>query len=185
MRLARLAMIIAFAAVATAARAESAYTTLDLNACEVLKVYEESGGVELRCDGYGGIDVFVSEGDARMEVDYGSRNENFESFGAFNGVGETVEWMLDDDGVPYAAALRFHLDNDGTLGAQALVVARIGSTDAPGCVVGVVDAATEQANGIARGLGALAPIFDCASDKAVIVPGASELVLTFSGANNN
>ena len=55
----------------------------------------------------------------------------------------------------------------------------------PGCVIGVVDAALDQANGIARGLGAMAPLFDCATDPVVIVPGAGELVSQFNGANNN
>ncbi len=120
-----------------------------------------------------------------MDVDYGVPSGAFETFFGFNAVGQKVEWMLDDDGVPYAAALRFHIDNDGTLAAQALVVSKIGTADAPGCVVGVVDAAAEQANGVARGLGALAPLFDCAKDRAVIVPGAGALVDGFGGANNN
>ena len=184
MRSIRLATIVAFAAVASAAQAESAYTELDLDRCDVLATYED-GGVDLRCDGYGGFDVLVSEGDVRMDADYGVPSGAFETFPAFNAVGQTVEWMLDDEGVPYAAALRFHIDNDGTMAAEALVVSRIGSPEAPGCVVGVVDAAAEQANGVARGLGALAPVFDCETDKVVIVPGAGPLVAGFNGANGN
>ena len=184
MRLARLAIIAVFAVLPGMAQAESAYTDLDTTACDVLERYED-GGVFLRCDGYDGIDVFVSEGDARMDADYGVPSAAFETFFAFNGVGEKIEWMLGDDGAPYAAALRFHIDNDGNLASQALVVSKIGTEDAPGCVVGVVDAKTEQANGVARGLGALAPVFDCTKDMVVIVPGASELVIGFGGANNN
>ena len=184
MRLARLATIAAFAAFAGTAQAESAYTDLDLNACDVLATYED-GGIDLRCDGYGGFDVLVSEGDARMDVDYGVSSGAFETFFGFNSVGQKVEWMLNDDGTPYATALRFQIDNDGTLSSQALVVSRIGTPDEPGCVVGVVDAAADQANGVARGLGALAPLFDCSTDRVVIVPGASELVAAFGGANNN
>ena len=45
------------AAAASPAWAQSSYTTLDLEACEVLKVYEEGGGADLRCDGHGGFDV--------------------------------------------------------------------------------------------------------------------------------
>lgn len=175
------AIAVALIAVAGPALAASAYTDLDTDDCEILETYED-GGVELRCDGYGGFDVFVSDGDARMEVDYGVRNDSFETFSAFNGVGERIEWMLDDEGAPYATALRFLIDVDGRK-AQALVVSTIGTRGEPGCVVGVVDAAADQANGIARGLGAMASLFDCSSDQDVIVPGAAELVAGFNGAN--
>ncbi len=175
------AIAVALIAVAGPAGAASAYTDLDTDDCQVLETYE-GGGVDLRCDGYDGIDVFVSDGDARMDVDYGAKTENFESFSAFNGVGGTIEWMLGDDGAPYAAALRFLIDVDGR-SAQALVVSKIGSDDEAGCVVGVVDAAADQSNGVARGLGAMAPHFDCATDQVVIVPGAGELVAGFNGAN--
>jgi hypothetical protein len=164
------------------ALAESAYTTLDLDSCDVLTTHED-GGRDLLCPGFDGIDVFVSEGDARADVDYGSPSDAFETFFAFNGPGETVEWMLDGNGAVYAAALRFFIDVDGRE-AQALVVSRIGTDGEPGCVVGVVDAAADQANGIARGLGAMARFFDCTIDPVVIVPGASELVAGFGGANS-
>lgn len=169
------------AAAAGPAWAQSSYTTLDLEACEVLKVYEEGGGADLRCDGQGGFDVFVSEGDARMDVDFGVRNEAFETFSAFNNIGKTIEWMEDQDGLQ-AAIIRFLIDVDGRK-AEALVVSKVGTPDAPGCVVAVVDAAAEQANGTARGLGAMAKFFDCDSDRIVIVPGARALVADFSGAN--
>lgn len=157
-----------------------AYSDLDLDACEVERTYEEGGGADLRCEGYGGFDVFVSEGDARTDVDFGVRNDAFETFSAFNGIGTTVEWMTTDNGVE-AATIRFLIDVDGR-SAQALVVSRVGVRGAPGCVVAVVDAAVEQANGVARGLAAMAPFFDCARDTIVIVPGARELVRDFSGA---
>jgi hypothetical protein len=169
------------AAAASPAWAQSSYTTLDLEACDVLKVYEEGGGSDLRCDGQGGFDVFVSEGDARMDVDFGVRNEAFETFSAFNNVGKTIEWMEDQDGIQ-AAAIRFLIDVDGRK-AEALVVSKVGTPDTPGCVVAVVDAAAEQANGTARGLGSMAKFFDCDSDRIVIVPGARALVADFSGAN--
>lgn len=181
MRTALVALAIGLVALTGAARAESAYTDLDTDACEVVKEYEGMGA-DLLCPGYDGIDVFVSEGDARLDVDYGAKNENFESFFAFNNIGNKIEWMLDGEGVPYAAALRFLISVDGRE-AQALVVSKIGSDDAPGCVVGVVDAKADQANGVARGLGAMAPLFDCTADQVVIVPGAAELVAGFGGAN--
>lgn len=183
MRLARLAMIAAFAVPAGMVQAESVYTDLDLDACDVIETYE-GGGADLRCDGLDGWDVLVHEGDARTDVDYGYANDNFETFSAFNGPGTKVEWMLDESGAPYATALRFLIDVDGRK-AQALVVSKPGNSEEPGCVVGVVDAAADQANGVARGLGAMAPLFDCQNDPVVIVPGASELVAQFNGANRN
>lgn len=155
------------------------HTPLDLEACEVTRTYE-GGGADLRCPGYGGFDVFVSEGDARTDVDFGLRNDDFQTFSAFNGVGRTVEWLETENGVE-AATIRFLIDVDGR-SAQALVVSRVGVPGAPGCVVGIVDAAAEQANGVARGLAALASQFDCAADRIVIVPGARDLVQDFSGA---
>lgn len=174
-------LILLAAAAAGPAWAQSTYTTLDLEACEVLKVYEEGGGVDLRCDGHAGNDVFVSEGDGRMDVDFGIRNDAFQTFSAFSTVGTTVEWMQDEGGVQ-AAAIRFLIDVDGRK-AEALVVSKVGTGGAPGCVVALVDAAADQANGTARGLGAMAKFFDCDDDSIVIVPGARPLVADFSGAN--
>ena len=178
-----LVLAAAIALAATGARAESVYTKNDREACEVLEEYE-GGGRDLRCPGYEDYDVFVHEGDARVDVDFGSSNDNFETFSAFNGDGETVEWLTDSRGTPYAAVLRFFIDVDGRA-AQALVVSRVGTARNPGCVVGVVDAAADQANGVARGLGAMASLFDCATDKVVMVmvPGTSPLVREFGGAN--
>lgn len=181
MRLTSLAFALFGFAVAPAALADSAYTPLDLDSCDLIETYED-GGFDMVCPGYAGLDVFVSEGDARMDVDYGVPNDRFETFMAFNSVGRTVEWMLDDDGNVYATALRFLIDVDGR-SAQALVVSRPGADGEPGCVVGVVDAAAEQANGVARGIGAMAPLFDCDTDQVIIVPGAGELAGGFMGAN--
>ncbi|MGN6489360.1 MAG: hypothetical protein ACTHLT_16290 [Devosia sp.] len=167
--------------IAGGAEAASAYTKIDGARCETLKTYED-GGVDLRCPGLGDLDVFVSEGDARTDVDYGARNEHFETFSAFNGIGDTVEWLSNAAGVPEAAIIRYLISVDGRE-AQALVVSRINTESQDGCVIGVVDAGLEQANGMARGIGAMAPTFDCSIDPVVIVPGASELVRGFSGAN--
>jgi len=181
MRIAGLAIALGGLLQAAPVLAGSAYTEIGEGTCQPLKTYED-GAVDMRCEGYKGIDVFLNGGDAREDMDFGVRGEAFETFSAFNGVGDKVEWMLGDDGVPYAAAVRFLIDTDGRK-AQALVVSKIGTKEAAGCVVGVVDASIEQANGIARGLGALAPVFDCTSDKVAMVPGAGELVAGFNGAN--
>lgn len=163
------------------AHAESFYTPLDLDQCTVLSVDEEVGGAELRCDGYGGFDVFVSDFDARMSADFGTQDSHSQTFAAFNSVGDTVEWLVDADGVQ-AAILRYYIDVDGRK-AQALVVSKVGVSDQPGCVIGVVDAAVDQANGVARGIGAMAPVVACDPEGVVVVPGpGGALVTEFSGA---
>ncbi|WP_417309467.1 hypothetical protein [Devosia sp.] len=163
------------------AYAESFYTSLDLDQCVVLSVDNEIGGAELRCDGHGGFDVYVSDFDARMSADFGTRDSYSQTFAAFNSVGETIEWLTDDDGVQ-AAILRYFIDVDGRK-AQALVVSKVGVPDQPGCVIGVVDAAVDQSNGVARGIGAMAPVVACDPEGVVVVPGpGGALVTEFSGA---
>jgi len=182
MRIASALLTLAVAALAGGgAHAASVYTRIDDAECELLETYED-GGSDRRCPGLDGLDVFVSEGDARLDVDFGVKGDHFETFSAFNSVGDTVEWLENARGVPEAAIIRYFINVDGRE-AQALVVSRINTESQDGCVIGVVDAKLEQANGMARGIGAMAPTFDCQIDPVVIVPGASELVRGFTGAN--
>ena len=170
------------AATSGGAGAASVYTKIDDAACKVIETYED-GGSDMVCPGHDGLDVFVSEGDARLDVDFGFKGEHFETFSAFNNIGDTVEWLTNAQGVPEAAIIRYFISVDGRE-AQALVISRINTESQDGCVIGVVDAKLEQANGMARGIGAMAPTFDCAVDPVVIAPGASELVRGFTGANS-
>ena len=181
MRLAVVSLAAVAALWAGGAEASSTYTKIDNSACETLQTYED-GGFDLRCPGLDGLDVYVSEGDARIDVDFGFKGESFETFSAFNNIGDTVEWLNNAKGVPEAAIIRYKISVDGRE-AQALVVSRINTESQDGCVIGVVDASLEQANGMARGIGAMAATFDCSIDPVVIVPGASELVREFTGAN--
>jgi len=171
-------MLAAGLAAAPALAAESAYTDLDTDNCTVLKRYEEGGGIKLECAGYKDIPVYVNDGDARMDVDYGAPNEEFETFGPFSTIGDTIEWRLGENGAPFAAIIRFHLDTGVTGGpedkSQVLVVSSIGKPGAPGCVVAAVDAASDQANGIARGAAAFAARHQCGSEPPVAIgPGGS------------
>ena len=129
----------------------SAYT--EIAGCETLRVYEESGGVEQRCPGYGGVPLFVSEGDLRYDVDAGVPNGVFTTASPFNAIRPTVEWRL-RDGRPFAVIVRYDLDaGDGGPTASELAVISVGTEGAPGCLVGWVpaDAAPSQ-NEAARAL---------------------------------
>src|SRR5690606_25400766 len=106
MRIALCSLIAAAALSGGGALAASTYTKIDDAKCETLKTYED-GGVDLRCPGLGDLDVFVSEGDARLDVDFGVKGENFETFSAFNNIGDTVEWLTNARGVPEAAIIRY------------------------------------------------------------------------------
>ena len=179
-----LAAWLAAPAFGAAHAADSFYTDLDLDACTVVATDEESGGVDLVCPGFGDWPVFVAEGDLRMDVDFGEKNDNFQTFGPFNYVHEVVEWRV-EDGLPHAAILRFFLESgmgDDDKG-QVLLVSKVGYPGEPGCPVGMVDALTvEQANGVARGMAAMALSFDCEADRPVAIGAPDGYAFTFTGA---
>lgn len=129
----------------------SVYTDLDLDACEVLEVFEEGGGASLRCDGYEGVDLFVTEGDLRFDVDAGVPNDTFSTQPGFNTLGERVEWRL-RDGKPFAIVLRYNTSGpDGDQARTDLAVISVGRPGAPGCLVGWVPAdASPSQNEAAR-----------------------------------
>ena len=171
-------------AVATPAHAaESVYAALDLDACAVLDQSEEGASVLLQCDGLPGYPVFASEGDLRFDVDFGARNDVWESFGPFNSIHDTVEWRV-AAGDPHAAILRYFIDTGMTGGpddkGQVLVVSKVGTQGAPGCVVALVDVAVEQANGVARGAAAMAPDFACGASQPVAIGPTSSFAFSFT-----
>jgi len=171
-------------AVSGAGAAESVYTTLDLDACAVLAQDRESGGIALQCEGLPGYPVFASEGDLRFDVDFGVPNERWESFSPFNAINDVVEWRV-TDGEPHAAILRYLIDTGVTGGpedkGQVLVVSSVGREGTPGCVVALVDAAIEQANGVARGAAAMAPLFACGTHAPVAIGPEGSFAFSFSG----
>lgn len=156
-------MALAIAALPKAILAnDSVYTDLDLDNCQTLA--EDPMGVSLKCKGYRGEPVYFKEGDLRQSVFYGRVDQElidggFESFAAFNHVNTKVEWRLGDDGKPFAAILRWFIDNPGPDGGstresrgEILVVSRVGTADYGGsCMVALVDAkANPDANALAR-----------------------------------
>lgn len=167
------------------AAAESVYTGLDLDACTVLATDEESGGIALRCPGYRGAPVFVSEGDLRFDVDFGVPNDQWASFGPFNSIHDTVEWRV-TDGRPVAAILRFFLDTGMTGGpddkGQVLLVSKVGGENSPGCAIAAVDVNTvEQPNSVARGAAAMASRIDCGTGAPVAIGAEESFAYSLSG----
>jgi hypothetical protein len=154
---------------------ESAYTKLDLDKdCVFHSSYEQGGSAY--CQGYKGYPVHFSEGDLRQMVRFGHLAKlegQWESFGNFNRINDTIEWRL-KDAKPYAAILRWFLevpDDQGNFtpqsNGQVLVVSTVASHENPtSCVVGYVDAkANKNANDLAREIAdTLAPQFRCGSD---------------------
>lgn len=141
---------------------ESVYTDLNLDRCQTIAA--DDMGASMKCKGYKNYPIYFSEGDLRQSVLYGPVRAEliegaFESFGAFNHVNTKVEWRLDASGKPFAAILRWFIENVSDTGmptkaaeGQVLVVARVAQPDdGLSCVVGYVDAlSNSNANELAR-----------------------------------
>jgi hypothetical protein len=110
-----LAVLASPVTLATSALANnSVYTDLDLNRCKTVTA-DEMGAV-LTCGGYRSYQVHFSEGDLRQSVFYGPVRKDvleqaFESFEPFNRVFNRIEWRVDGTGRPYAAILRWFIEN--------------------------------------------------------------------------
>ena len=168
--------VILLTTAATAQATDSAYTKLDLEKnCVFHSEYEL--GASAYCEGYKGYPVHFSEGDLRQMVRFGhiaKLQDQWESFGQFNRVNDTIEWRLKNK-KPYAAILRWFIENssqDGDyskeLEGQVLVVSTVADHARPvSCVVGYVDArANKNANALARELAdEKAPGFECGKEK--------------------
>ena len=135
---------------------ESVYTSLALESCKFVPPSPDDplqSGLWL-CSGHSGIPVRVAEGDLRFFVSYGP-NAAFERAAAetlpqFNTINATLEWRLDDAGLPFATILRYFADyGDGGPPEQVLVVTRLGEEEV--CHVAYVNAsANPDANLLAR-----------------------------------
>lgn len=112
---------------------ESVYTPIDLAACQQLPTDPDDplASGQWICQGYLGIPVFISESDLRFFVSFGANAANeiaaHETLPPFNYINTTLEWRLDDDGVPFATILRYFADTgDGIGELEILVVAALG-----------------------------------------------------------
>ncbi len=153
---------------ASALAATSTYTDIDLDKCKTISEPsdDDTGDfVMMECKGYLDYTVIFKEGDLRQSTYFGYLDqkiidEAFDSFGRFNHIGAKVEWRLDDGGKPFAAILRYFIENpdeatgmpDKAHEGQVLVISRVGRPDdRRGCVAGYVDALSNpDANELAR-----------------------------------
>ena len=150
---------------------KSLYTTVDLKVCRQVKRHRDGGA--WRCEGLGGLPVYVAEGDLRQFVSVGAdaqkRRAATQTLGAFNSIFEkgssraTIEWRFNRRGerkLPYAIIVRFHTSRDGRNG-DVLVVSKV--SDAETCHVAYIDAlANPDAIALARQIAdRQAQSFDC------------------------
>ena len=146
----------------TPSLAESVYTKLDIEKCKVLE--EEGDSIRAVCDGWGGYPVEFAEGDLRQSLFFGhmgdwAKKSHFESFGPFNQMGGTAEWIVEGK-VAKSAIMRFFIENpnpatgeiDKAFQGQVLVVYKVGQKgEGEACMVGFVDArANPNPNELAR-----------------------------------
>ncbi len=130
------------AATETPENRQSVYTSLDLDDCKVLETYEESGGQLFRCEGYQGIPLYVTDENARFDVDAGIPNTEWTTKARpYNSIGDTVEWRI-QGGKPVAIILRYNFMTDGIdpVRTSELAIASIGHEGSPGCLIGWVEA---------------------------------------------
>ncbi len=140
-----------------AAAQQSEYTSVALESCQQMQSDPEDMLESGRwiCAGYLGIPVQLVESDLRFFVSYGVSPEGQlaaqQTLPPFNYVNDTLEWRVDETGVPYATILRFFADfGDGSPERQVLVVTRI-ADEGGVCHIAYVNAsANDDANALAR-----------------------------------
>lgn len=134
---------------------------------------------DFHCAGYKNYKV-LRKSNQLTSVQFGYLSDEilddyFESFVEPNTVGDTIEWRLDDLGVPRAAIVRYrfgsYIDTDGKTkpGDSILVISKVGQPDNPvGCAIGLVNASrNKNANELARKVAdEVEPDFVCARDLA-------------------
>ena len=165
---------------------DSAYTSLKLDQCRQAPTDPDDplqSGVWW-CAGYGGIPVWVAEGDVRFSVSFGAHAAEepaaSQTPAMFNTIGETLEWRLekDADGTwhPFATILRYFTDAGDGQGrrGQLLVVTKLGGRGAV-CQIAIIDVLLNpDANLLARQVADEAAAgFDCAKDE-VLRPGVAQ-----------
>lgn len=153
---------------ALAAAPTSAYTPLNLEACEIVSVAHAGEGdwMNRRCRGRNGVTLFVSEDDARFDIDAGVDNGEWESPSQLNELGPQLEWRL-ERGRPFALIYRYTISEALPGGRSMLAVESIGRTGHPGCLVALITA-NPAANARARQIAdTRARSFRCGRDQRI------------------
>lgn len=146
----------------------SAYTTLNLDDCEIYSVAHAGEGSwsNRRCPGRNGVTLFVNADDDRFDVDAGVDNNEWESIPELNALGPQVEWRL-EGGRPFAIIYRYLLSEPTARGATRLAVETIGRPGRPGCLVAVIPG-SNTANARARQIAdTRARSFRCRRDRVI------------------
>ena len=150
--------------------ADSAYTDLDTDNCQVLSQVEEGESVSWLCPGFRTFPVYVNAGDGRFDVDAGIDDDAFDTIPPFNAPGPLVEWRLRDR-APFAIIHRLRdvsLETQGSV----LFVETIGTAGVAGCTVATVAGDVPDANQVARDLAdAMAEDFRCGVDQPAVREG--------------
>jgi len=175
MRLALLAL--ALPAAVQAQQMDSVYTSYDwAEDCRTLDqdVPPDAAGMGFRmiCRGPDGMHMMLTDGDARISMDYGSTPDfgPWESFGSFSGVHDTVEWRRHETGGTPRIVATIHRWFVGPHPEprEILIISTVAhGAGEESCIVGLVDAGrTKGANALARKVAdARAPGFRCGQDR--------------------
>lgn len=170
-RLALLALMLPSAAQAQAL--DSVYTSYDWAAdCQTLHqdVPPDAAGMGFRmvCPGPDGMHLMLTDGDARISMDYGSTPAfgPWESFASFSSVHETVEWRrqrLGGEMTPFATIHRWFVGPSNTARELLVISTVANSPSEESCMVGFIDTTdTPKANALARAVAdRYAPGFVC------------------------
>jgi hypothetical protein len=171
---------------AVSAEIVSEYTDIDIDrTCSVHAINEEGGEfASFVCPGWKGYPVIIDTGDLRESVFYGfpkpAEGTVWESFSAFNGTAQKIEWRIEKDGqksVPFAVIHRWFVSDDpdeAERKTEVLAVEKVGQIGVgEGCTVGLVVATgNPKANETARRIAdEQARQFACGADERVLVSG--------------
>jgi hypothetical protein len=171
--------LVAGAGTIAARQPKSLYTTIDLDACKVIR--RHSDGNTFSCKGLPGYPVIYGEGDLRAFVSVGTypskqkRRAQEQTLGPFNTIFQgksrraTLEWRVHSDGdkkVPHATILRYFTRNDEGTG-EVLVIMHVGERES--CLAGIIDALAEpEAIAMARQVAdGAARTFSCKNEPVV------------------
>ncbi len=187
------AIVVLSLAASAAGAANSTYTSIAEKDCRKLNslhIEDTEYAASRACSGHGGYRVFVGEEDLRETLTIGKTMRQAgkepaarDSFGAFNGYDDKIEWRQDKTGNPYALIAGWSFADNETLdaagrpkSARLLVVMRL--PPGPVCKTAYVD---RDANGDAQAQARkaaddFARDFKCGTETPAIVGNAGSAI---------